>query len=368
MASVPKSDPRSLLLSGGPSAGSIAEAPMPRSFPNSRKVYVTGSRPDLRVPMREIRLCDSRSRLGPIAHDAVTVYDTSGPYTDPAAHIDLRAGLPPLRARWIAERGDVEERPADAFGDPAEPAARSRLVFARPRAPLGGQRPAPTSPRCTTPSAGSSRPKWSSWPSARTSASTRPLRSKAPAGPERLGRSPRSWCARRWRAAAPSSRPISTTRSPNPWHRAEFLGQVQCQYRELGGHLGGRGGGREDDLGRLLGADTVMDLSTGRDIHDTREWILRNCRYIGRVATGSHLPALSRSRLWPGPATCLNPCRGTIGPLAGTNAAEATETPHRDLPTTKGAGSPCHAASGERPRPTGARPRKGEGKRAGERA
>ena len=82
------------------------------------------------------------------------------------------------------------------------------------------------------------------------------------------------------------------------------------------------------------GADTVMDLSTGRDIHHTREWILRNCRYIGRVATGSHLPALSRSRLWPGPATRLDPCRGTIGPLAGTNPAETTETPHRDLPTT----------------------------------
>ena len=62
---------------------------MPRSFPNSRKVYVAGSRPDLCVPMREIRLADSTSRLGPIAHDAVTVYDTSGPYTDPAADIDL---------------------------------------------------------------------------------------------------------------------------------------------------------------------------------------------------------------------------------------------------------------------------------------
>jgi len=135
MASVPKSDPRALLPLGGPSAGGIAEAPVPRSFPSSRKVYVAGSRPDLCVPMREIRLADSTSRLGPIAHDAVTVYDTSGPYTDPAADIDLGAGLPPLRARWIAERGDVEERPADAFGERSEPAARSRLVFARPRRP-----------------------------------------------------------------------------------------------------------------------------------------------------------------------------------------------------------------------------------------
>ncbi|MGH8570400.1 MAG: hypothetical protein ACREXU_20950, partial [Gammaproteobacteria bacterium] len=87
MASVPKSDPRYLLPSGGPSAGGIAESPVPRSFPNSRKVYVAGSRPDLCVPMREIHLADSASRMGPIAHDAVTVYDTSGPYTDPAADI-----------------------------------------------------------------------------------------------------------------------------------------------------------------------------------------------------------------------------------------------------------------------------------------
>jgi phosphomethylpyrimidine synthase len=85
--------------------------------------------------MREIRLADSTSRLGPIAHDAVTVYDTSGPYTDPGADIDLGAGLPPLRERWIAERGDVEEQPADAFGERSEPAACSRLVFARLRPP-----------------------------------------------------------------------------------------------------------------------------------------------------------------------------------------------------------------------------------------
>lgn len=62
----PKSDPRYLLPLGDPLAASIAEAPVPRSLPNSRKVYVTGSRPDLCVPMREIRLADSASRLGPV--------------------------------------------------------------------------------------------------------------------------------------------------------------------------------------------------------------------------------------------------------------------------------------------------------------
>ncbi|MBT9282799.1 MAG: phosphomethylpyrimidine synthase ThiC [Hydrogenibacillus schlegelii] len=74
-------------------------------FPNSRKVYLQGSRPDLRVPMREI-LTEERGPDGkPVA---VRVYDTSGPYTDPDARIDLQAGLPPLRRPWILERGDVE--------------------------------------------------------------------------------------------------------------------------------------------------------------------------------------------------------------------------------------------------------------------
>ena len=80
-------------------------------LPNSRKIYVTGSRPDLRVPMREISLSDTPvSAAGGVAekNPPVYVYDCSGPYTDPAAHIDIRVGLPPLREAWIEERGDSE--------------------------------------------------------------------------------------------------------------------------------------------------------------------------------------------------------------------------------------------------------------------
>ena len=76
-------------------------------LPNSRKIYVTGSRPDIRVPMREI----AQSPTGDMANPPVTVYDCSGPYTDPAAGIDIRRGLPGLRAQWIAERNDTEELP-----------------------------------------------------------------------------------------------------------------------------------------------------------------------------------------------------------------------------------------------------------------
>lgn len=68
-------------------------------LPASRKIHITGSRPDLRVPMREIALSNG---------EQVTVYDTSGPYTDPQAGIDVRRGLPALRTDWIAGRGDTE--------------------------------------------------------------------------------------------------------------------------------------------------------------------------------------------------------------------------------------------------------------------
>ena len=78
-----------------------------KPLPRSRKVYVEGSRPDLRVPMREIEQSDTPTARGAEKNPSILVYDTSGPYTDPAVAIDIRRGLAPLRARWIEERGDT---------------------------------------------------------------------------------------------------------------------------------------------------------------------------------------------------------------------------------------------------------------------
>lgn len=77
-------------------------------LPNSKKIYVTGSRPDIRVPMREISQADTPTSFGGEANPPITVYDTSGPYTDPAVRIDVRSGLAALRAAWIEERQDTE--------------------------------------------------------------------------------------------------------------------------------------------------------------------------------------------------------------------------------------------------------------------
>ena len=78
-----------------------------RPIPGSRKIFVEGSRADIQVPMREIALTQTPTVFGGEENPPVTVYDTSGPYTDPGARIDLAAGLPALRAKWIGERGDT---------------------------------------------------------------------------------------------------------------------------------------------------------------------------------------------------------------------------------------------------------------------
>jgi phosphomethylpyrimidine synthase len=99
------------------SNGSVSENqenplnPVSKQLPNSRKVYVNGElHPDLRVPFREISLAPTKSMSGEIeVNEPVCVYDTSGPWGDPNVDVDVTRGLPPLRAQWIRDRGDVEE-------------------------------------------------------------------------------------------------------------------------------------------------------------------------------------------------------------------------------------------------------------------
>src|SRR5262245_38707849 len=99
--------------------------------PASRKIYVTGSRADIRVPMREIALTGGNAPL--------RLYDTSGPYTDPNADLDLKRGLSPLRLGWIVDRGDVEELPGPSSAyrrSREEDPALGGVRFASVRRPL----------------------------------------------------------------------------------------------------------------------------------------------------------------------------------------------------------------------------------------
>jgi phosphomethylpyrimidine synthase len=113
-------------------------------LPKSRKIYVQGSRPDIRVPMREISQSDTEASFGGEKNPPVYVYDTSGPYTDPDVAIDIRSGLPCPRTPWIAERGDTDELPGptSAYGierlaDPALAALRFNLHRKPRRAKAG---------------------------------------------------------------------------------------------------------------------------------------------------------------------------------------------------------------------------------------
>src|SRR5690606_41350106 len=91
-------------------AAALAES-VTRPFPNSEKVYVQGSRPDLRVPMRKIVQASTPLTFGAEENPPIYVYDTSGPYTDPEASIVLSKGLPPLLERWNLEHAVTVESP-----------------------------------------------------------------------------------------------------------------------------------------------------------------------------------------------------------------------------------------------------------------
>ncbi|WP_370261401.1 phosphomethylpyrimidine synthase ThiC [Limnobacter sp.] len=114
-------------------------------LPNSRKVYVQGSRPDIQVPMREISQADTPTAFGGEKNPPIYVYDCSGPYTDPNAKIDIRSGLAPVRAPWIEERGDTEvlSGPSSEYGierlnDPKLAELRFNLTR-KPRRAMAGK-------------------------------------------------------------------------------------------------------------------------------------------------------------------------------------------------------------------------------------
>ena len=214
------------------------------------KVYAAGSDPSIRVPMREIALTNGESHV---------VYDTSGPYTDTDAAIEIRRGLQALRSKWIEARGDTEEldKPTSLYRRGRDAMAELESIRFRRRAQTGARSPARTSRRCTTRARASSRRRWSSSRSARTSS--------------------RSSCATKSRAAAPSFPRTSTIPKLEPMIIGRnFLVKINANIGNSA-----VASSIEEEVEKMRwatrwGADTVMDLSTGKNIHETREWIVRN--------------------------------------------------------------------------------------------
>ena len=217
----------------------------------SRKVYVTGSRPDIRVPMREIALSGG--------NPLVRLYDTSGPYTDPSADLDLKRGLPPLRLPWILGRADVQELsgPSSAYRRSREEnPALGGVRFASVRRPL---RASPG--RCVT-----------QMHYARRGEITHEMEFIA----LREGLEPafvRDEVAR-GRAIIPSN--VNHPETEPMIIGRKFLVKINANIGNSA-----VASSIEEEVEKMTwatrwGADTVMDLSTGKNIHETREWILRN--------------------------------------------------------------------------------------------
>jgi len=229
--------------------------------PGVRKSYITGSRPDLRVPVREIMLTSGDDEAS--SRRSVRVYDSSGPATDPAVAVDVRRGLSPLRAAWIRERADVEEyqgrdvRPQDDGRRNGDLALANMDVFpATGRPVLRGHRGSAVTQLAY----------------ARRGVIT----------PEMEFIALREELAPEFvRDEVACGRAVIPVNVNHPETEPMIIGRNFLV--KINANIGNSAvtSSIEEEVDKMTwsirwGADTVMDLSTGRNIHTTREWIIRN--------------------------------------------------------------------------------------------
>lgn len=232
------------------------------AFPGSKKVYVEGSRPDIRVAMREIALSPSTGRYGEEANAPVRVYDTSGPYTDAGCAPDIRKGLTPHRLTWIEARGDVEAyegravRPEDNGGRSGSAAADAPEFPGLKRRPLRAKAGANVT-QMHYARKGIITPEME-YIAIREQVEAEFVRSEVARG----------------RAIIPSN--INHPESEPMIIGRNFLVKVNANIGNSA-----VASSIEEEVEKMTwatrwGADTIMDLSTGSNIHRTREWIIRN--------------------------------------------------------------------------------------------
>ncbi|MFS3914231.1 phosphomethylpyrimidine synthase ThiC [Bacillus australimaris] len=233
------------------------------SFDGSRKVYEKGSRPDILVPKREITLSHTVTEAGDIQNEPVRVYDTSGPYTDENVHIDVTKGLKRLRAAWIEERGDTESYKGRHV-KPEDNGYRSK----------GNE----------------------SIHSIRTNFHHMPLRAKQGACVTQMHYAKRGIITPEMefiaireelspefvREEVASGRAVIPSNINHPESEPMIIGRNF--HVKINANIGNSAvtSSIDEEVEKMTwairwGADTMMDLSTGKDIHTTREWIIRNC-------------------------------------------------------------------------------------------
>ena len=267
----------------------LAEA-VTQPFPGSAKLHVTGSQPDLRVAMREIRQSATPGVAGAESNPPIVVYDTSGPYTDPAYHVDLLAGLPPLRAAWVQARGDSAplggQSSSFARARAADPALAA-LMFPARREPRRAHA-AGNVTQMRYARRGIVTPEME-YAAIRENAELE-ARREAYAAAGLLARHPGEAFGARLppqvtpefvRAEVAAGRAIIPCNLNHPELEPMIIGR---NFRvKVNANIGNSAvtSSIAEEVEKLVwairwGADTVMDLSTGKHIHETREWIIRN--------------------------------------------------------------------------------------------
>jgi phosphomethylpyrimidine synthase len=261
-----------------------------RPFPNARKVYVQGSRADIRVPMREVRQTPTVTNAGLEPNPPVYVYDTSGPFTDPDVRVDLTRGLPEVRTRWIEERGDtvVLPGPSSAFGrDRQDDPALAHLRFAHLRAPrraLAGRNVTQmhyARQGIVTPEM--------EFVAIRENQRLDVLRAdpryakllRQHRGEHFGANLPAAITPEFVRAEVAAGRAIIPCNVNHPELEPMVIGR---NFRvKINTNIGNSAVASSiaEEVEKMAwsarwGGDTLMDLSTGKNIHETREWILRN--------------------------------------------------------------------------------------------
>ncbi|HWT72143.1 MAG TPA: phosphomethylpyrimidine synthase ThiC, partial [Oxalicibacterium sp.] len=268
-------------------------------LPNSRKIYVEGSRPDIRVPMREISQADTPASFGFEKNPPIYVYDTSGPYTDPEAKIDIRSGLNTPRLPWILERNDTEELPGptskygiERLNDPQLAELRFNL-HRKPRRAVAGRNVT----QMHYARSGIITPEMEFIAIRENMRRREYLESLKASGPtgqklaELMGRQhpgqsfgasiPAEITPEFVRAEVASGRAIIPANINHPEVEPMIIGRnflVKINANIGNSAVTSSIGEEVEKMTWSIrwGGDTVMDLSTGKHIHETREWIIRN--------------------------------------------------------------------------------------------
>ena len=268
-------------------------------LPASKKVYVNGEQDGVAVPMREIALSSAKKENGASAASSIVVYDTSGPYTDPSTEIDIQRGLPPLRREWILARQDVEALPdvSSEYGrlranDPALDSLRFRHI----RKPLRAK-PGKNVSQLHYARRGVVTPEMEFIAIRETQ-----LREEAQARSNGTPRGVAQHPGQAWGATIPHTITPEFVRDEVARGRAIIPANVNHPEIEpmiigrnflvkINANIGNSAmvSSIEEEVEKMIwairwGSDTVMDLSTGKHIHETREWIIRNAHVpIGTV-------------------------------------------------------------------------------------